>query len=71
MPNFSAQSSAELSAYLQTFNAKTKSRGRDYYINGQFEIDDKRPVAEIATLLKTQGFDPIWKDWDPAILAHS
>ena len=38
---------------------------------GQFEIDDKRPVAEIAQLLQNKGFDPIWKDWDPAILAHS
>ncbi len=36
---------------------------------GQFEIDDKRPVEEIARLIKTQGLDPIWKDWDPAILA--
>ena len=38
---------------------------------GQFEIDDKRPVGEIADLLQKQGFDPVWKDWDPAILAHS
>lgn len=38
---------------------------------GQFEIDDKRPVEEIARILKTQGFDPVWKDWDPAILANS
>ena len=38
---------------------------------GQFEIDDKRSVAEIARLLQTQGFDPVWKDWDPAILAYS
>lgn len=38
---------------------------------GQFEIDDKRPVDEIVGLLKTQGFDPVWKDWDPAILATS
>jgi len=35
---------------------------------GQFEIDDKRSVAEIAQLLQKQGFDPVWKDWDPAIL---
>jgi 2-iminoacetate synthase len=38
---------------------------------GQFEIDDKRSVGEIARLLKNQGFDPVWKDWDPAILATS
>ena len=38
---------------------------------GQFEIDDKRSVQEIAQLLKQQGLDPVWKDWDPAILAKS
>ena len=38
---------------------------------GQFEIDDKRPVDEIAGILKNQGFDPVWKDWDPAILTYS
>ncbi|MDA7865955.1 2-iminoacetate synthase ThiH [Akkermansiaceae bacterium] len=38
---------------------------------GQFEIDDKRSVDEIARILKNQGFDPVWKDWDPAILANS
>lgn len=38
---------------------------------GQFEIDDKRSVGEIARLLQNQGFDPVWKDWDPAILATS
>lgn len=35
---------------------------------GQFEIDDKRPVSDIAHLLQKQGFDPVWKDWDAAIL---
>jgi len=35
---------------------------------GQFEIDDKRPTSEIAHLLQSQGFDPVWKDWDAAIL---
>lgn len=47
-----------------------KSEVRDR-ATGQFEIDDKRPVSEIAEILRTQGFDPVWKDWDPAILAHS
>ncbi len=35
---------------------------------GQFEIDDKRTTAEVAQLLKKNGFDPVWKDWDAAIL---
>jgi 2-iminoacetate synthase len=35
---------------------------------GQFEISDDRNPATIAELLRAQGFDPIWKDWDRAIL---
>jgi 2-iminoacetate synthase len=36
---------------------------------GQFEISDQRSPAEIAALLRARGFDPVWKDWDAAILA--
>ncbi|MEJ6561446.1 MAG: 2-iminoacetate synthase ThiH [Akkermansiaceae bacterium] len=38
---------------------------------GQFEIDDERPVGEIAELLTGKGFDPVWKDWDASILSKS
>jgi 2-iminoacetate synthase len=31
----------------------------------QFEISDDRSPAEIATFLRTQGYEPVWKDWDP------
>ena len=34
----------------------------------QFAVDDERPAAEIATLLRQHNFDPVWKDWDEAIL---
>lgn len=34
----------------------------------QFEIDDLRTPAEVATLLRGQGLDPVWKDWDQVIL---
>ncbi|MDB6155464.1 MAG: biotin and thiamine synthesis associated [Chthoniobacteraceae bacterium] len=37
----------------------------------QFSIADERSPAEIASLLRAQGFDPVWKDWDPSILATS
>jgi len=32
----------------------------------QFEIDDTRPTAEIALMIKQQGYEPVWKDWDAA-----
>ena len=34
----------------------------------QFEIADARSAAEIAGLLRSKGFEPVWKDWDKAIL---
>ena len=30
----------------------------------QFEIEDPRTPAEMAEVLKTRGFDPVWKDWE-------
>jgi 2-iminoacetate synthase len=36
----------------------------------QFEISDDRSASEIADLLARRGFEPVWKDWDQA-LVHS
>jgi 2-iminoacetate synthase len=30
----------------------------------QFEIHDDRTPAQIATMIKTSGYEPVWKDWD-------
>lgn len=35
----------------------------------QFEIADDRSPAEVAAVLRSRGFDAVWKDWDRAILA--
>ena len=35
----------------------------------QFGIADDRSPDEIARLLRRNGFDPVWKDWDEAILS--
>ena len=32
----------------------------------QFDIDDSRSPAQIAAMLKSQGLEPVWKDWDSA-----
>lgn len=31
----------------------------------QFQIDDDRSPAEVAAFLRNQGYEPVWKDWDP------
>lgn len=35
----------------------------------QFSISDERTPAQVAERLRTLGLDPVWKDWDAAILA--
>lgn len=35
----------------------------------QFQISDSRSPAQVAAMLREQGLDPVWKDWDEAILA--
>ena len=42
--------------------------GEDILATGQFEISDDRSPAEIAAVLKRQGFEAVWKDWDQALL---
>lgn len=34
----------------------------------QFAIDDDRSPEEICRLIRRQGYDPVWKDWDRAFL---
>ena len=35
----------------------------------QFEIDDNRSPAQVAAMIKQQGFEPVWKDWDVAFIS--
>jgi 2-iminoacetate synthase len=41
--------------------------GQDALATGQFEISDERSPAEIAALLRSNGLEPVWKDWDHAL----
>ncbi len=43
--------------------------GEDQRATGQFEISDERSPAEVAAVLRGRGFEPVWKDWDPALVA--
>jgi 2-iminoacetate synthase len=43
--------------------------GEDVLATGQFDISDERSPAEVAEALRCQGFEPVWKDWDAALLA--
>jgi len=36
----------------------------------QFEISDERSPAQIADMLRKQGYEPVWKDWDNSLMLH-
>lgn len=36
----------------------------------QFAIDDDRTPADVADFLRGQGYEPVWKDWDPTYDGH-
>ncbi len=37
----------------------------------QFSISDERSPAEVAGSLVSRGYDPVWKDWSPALSADA
>jgi 2-iminoacetate synthase len=37
----------------------------------QFEISDERSAQEIAAMIRKQGYEPIWKDWDMSLIHKS
>jgi len=37
----------------------------------QFEISDERSPAEIAAMIRRQGYEPVWKDWDAALASSA
>jgi 2-iminoacetate synthase len=36
--------------------------------NSQFEVEDSRSPDQVAEAIRAQGLEPVWKDWDSAIL---
>lgn len=36
---------------------------------GQFNIADERSAGEVAEVIRRLGYEPVWKDWDAALMA--
>jgi 2-iminoacetate synthase len=57
---------------ITRMSAGSKTNPGGYSIHadsvGQFDIDDSRTPAQIAAMLKSQGIEPVWKDWDSAFI---
>ena len=53
---------------ITSISAESKTNPGGYAVDPQtleqFEISDERPTEDIATMLKNQGLEPVWKDWE-------
>lgn len=46
------------------------SMGRSSGATGQFEVADSRTPEEVANVIRRLGYEPVWKDWDTALVAE-
>jgi len=55
---------------ITSMSADSKTNPGGYALENdtleQFEIDDNRSTETIAAMIKQQGYEPVWKDWDSA-----
>ena len=47
----------------------TPVNGHATNATGQFNIADERSADEVAKLIQRLGYEPVWKDWDAALMA--
>lgn len=40
----------------------------DLHAEGQFEVSDYRSPGDVADMIASHGYEPVWKDWDSAFL---
>ena len=53
---------------ITTLSAGSKTNPGGYKVDPQtleqFEISDERSPAKVAAMLRSKGYEPVWKDWD-------
>lgn len=69
---YTGQGRADLHLTVKGRRVDPESRPEDRQrAEGQFGVADERSAAEVAEMLRAQGLDPVWKDWDAAILTDA
>jgi 2-iminoacetate synthase len=43
--------------------------GAEPVATGQFDIADERSASEVADSIRRLGYEPVWKDWDAALVS--
>lgn len=66
---YTGEGKADLHLTVRGREVKSELTASAQGATGQFDIADERSASEVAALLRARGFDPVWKDWDAAILA--
>ncbi|HWY13263.1 MAG TPA: 2-iminoacetate synthase ThiH [Bacteroidia bacterium] len=58
---------------ITSMSAGSKTNPGGYVVEPQsleqFEIDDARSTKEISEMIKQQGYEPVWKDWDASLVS--
>ena len=49
-------------------NLATQIISSDGEILGKYYFNDNRTPNQVCDMLRSQGLDPVWKDWDLSIL---
>jgi 2-iminoacetate synthase len=59
---------------ITTMSAASKTEPGGYALNSgaleQFSIHDTRSVPEVVHAIRSRGYEPVWKDWEPAFTAQ-
>lgn len=65
--HMSAGSSTEPGGYSSAFDENSWTPAKEQP-GEQFHIADERPPAEVAAMLRRAGYEPVWKDFDTALV---
>ena len=67
---YTGQGTDDLHLTVKGRRVEAESRSSCDRAEGQFGIADDRSPADVAAMLQNQGLEPVWKDWDAAILSE-
>lgn len=62
---YTGQGKADL--HITLHGKRLESQQPASHAASQFEISDERTAAQIASMLRAKGLEPVWKDWDSTI----
>ena len=68
---YTGQGRANLHRTVRGRQVEADDLNEDSQATGQFEIADSRSPTEIVRVLRKNGLEPVWKDWDQALAQNA